>query len=239
MTKDYYIRYNRWEKIVVRKFVSLNSLKLISCSKTFNLLYTDIQPASISHNEPLVRCIDKAVSGNAEASEGISKWVDTHGLVLSSGRRWRDAPRPCLSFGADCCSDRQQRSTRQSVPQRCPRRWWAARRVASTRWSARRSPPPPIRRPPANPGQSIPPARVRGTRNAAPLFVARTAWFLKPEIKSAHSHITLEPERIGFGTLVVSNAETDTTGQPSQVRDAYETIVPASDPTERGTSGGY
>lgn len=44
-------------------------------------------------------------------------------------------------------------------------------------------------------------------------------------------------ERIGFETL--SSRTRDTTGQPSQVRDAYKTIVPASDPTERGTSGGY
>lgn len=47
----------------------------------------------------------------------------TYGLVLSSGQRWRDVLRPCLAFGAICCSYRQRRSTRRLVRRRCPRRW--------------------------------------------------------------------------------------------------------------------
>lgn len=117
-----YFSHTYFRSIFDRKYSTNSKNPLTRCSFPTTLAF--VRFPCRTRNRLCFRTPIASIRERAEMQKQKYRGTSvTYGLVLSSGRRWRDVLRPCLAFGAICCSYRQRRSTRRLVRRRCPRRW--------------------------------------------------------------------------------------------------------------------
>lgn len=199
--------------------------------------YAGIRWFLMSDNESLVLsitgCIDKRASGNAEAKVRRSKCYLRTGTFFGSTMARRSSTlssfwRNLLLLSATAVNSAVSSAKMSSAVVRSDASCF--NEVVNAPFATASNSAPTGQPCDVDPAGTCPRHKKRGS-------TLRSTNGMISQMKSSntHSHITLEPKN---GNTAPRRLERETPGLPSQICDAYRTIIPASYPAEQRISGG-